>query len=105
MLVEKYIVIGIKHPKDVIIDLTRKNIYDGMNIIDPISVVREQRNDIFVDLFGETFMTKAEAFQRLDEIRWNVKDVMYWSILPIVVDVSIKEARYLKLLKIKKKIK
>jgi hypothetical protein len=103
MLVEKYIVIGIKHPKEVITDVVKQSSYNSL--IDPISVIRENKNDIFVDFFGNIFTTKNEAFQRIQEIQKNVSDVMYWSVLPTVVEVSVQEARYLKLKKLKKRIK
>ena len=103
MLVEKYIVIGIKISTSCVTDITRQNTYVNTNLIDPISVIREQRNDIFVDFDGP-FITKNKAFDRILKIKYNVSNIMYWSVLPVVVDVSIKEARYLKLIKIKKKL-
>ena len=104
MFVEKYLIIGIKYPKDVITDLTRKNIFDKTNIIDPITITRESRNEIFVDNFY-TCNTKSEAFARLNIIQGNIPDIMFWSILPIVVDISVEEARRLKLSKLIKKLK
>ena len=76
MFVEKYLILGIKYPK----------------------------NEIFVDNFYPN-NTKTEAYARLNIIQNNVPDIMYWSILPIVVNVTTKEARRLKLLRINKKIK
>ena len=105
MLVEKYIVIGIKHPREVVTDITKQTSFGTSNLIDPISVIRENKNDIFVDYFGKVFTTKNEAFQRIYEIQKNLPNVMYWSVLPTVVEVSLQEARYLKLKKLKKKIK
>jgi hypothetical protein len=104
MLVEKYIVIGIKYPKDYISDVIKQPSYNGTFIIDPITVVREQRDDIFID-FGGPYITKSKAFDRINVIRWNLGNIRYFSVLPIVTDVSVQEARYLKLLKLNKKLK
>lgn len=103
MLVEKYIIIGIKNPNPCVTDVVKQSGY-GNSLIDPINVIRELRSDIFVDFDGP-FTTKTKALNRLETIRYNVYGVMYWSILPVIVDVSLKEARYLKLSKIKRKTK
>jgi hypothetical protein len=102
MLVEKYIVLGIKQPRDKVVDVVRDQSY-GNNIIDPIRVIKEQSNNIFVD-YG-TYSTKNKALERIDIIRHNVYDVLYWSIFPIVEDVSVLEARHLKLLRINRRLK
>lgn len=102
MLVEKYLIIGIKYSKDVVIDIVKQSSYSN-NLIDPISVMREPREDIFVDYYE--LSTKDKAIKRLIEIRGNVSNVKYWSILPIMIDVPIQEARKLKLMRLNKKLK
>ena len=103
MLVEKYIVVGIKRSRDVITDVIKQSSYDYSLIINPISIIKEPRRDVFVD-FG-SYDTKNQAFDRLNQIYRNVSDVEYWSILPIIEDVAIIKARKLKLMRLTKKIK
>ena len=103
MLVEKYIVVGIKRSRDVITDVIKQSSYDYNLIINPISIIKEPRRDVFVD-FG-SYDTKNQAFDRLNQIYQNVSDVEYWSILPIIEDVPIIKARKLKLMRLTKKIK
>ena len=104
MLVEKYTVIGIKYPKDYISDVIKQPSYNNTFIADPISVIREQRDDIFIDFDGP-YITKSKAFDRINTIRWNFGNIRFWSVLPIVTDVSIQEARKLKLMRLNKKLK
>lgn len=103
MLVEKYIIVGIKQPRDVVTDIVKGSSYEYNLIINPISVIKETREDIFVDYYE--LNTKSKAIERLSEISKNIHDVKYWSILPIMVDVSTEEARFHKLKKLNKKIK
>lgn len=103
MLVEKYIVVGIRRSREVITDVIKQTSYDYNLIINPISVLKEPRRDLFVD-FG-TYDTKSQAFNRLNDIYHNVPDVQYWSILPIIEDVPITKARKLKLSRLTKKLK
>jgi hypothetical protein len=102
MLVEKYLIIGIKYSRDVVIDVVKQSSYSN-NLIDPISVMKEPREDIFVDYYEVS--TKSKAIDRLNEISKNVSNIKYWSILPVMVNVSVEEARFLKLKRLNKKMK
>jgi len=104
MLVEKYIIVGVKHPKEVVTDIIKQSSYDYNVIINPISIIKESKNDVFVDFDGP-FVSKTKAMIRLEEIWRNVSNIAYWSILPVMVNVSTEEARYIKLKRINKKIK
>lgn len=102
MLVEKFIIIGILDQKEVLVDLVKNGGYN--NIIESVNMVKELKNDMIIDFYSP-FNTKSEALKRLSEIYKNKDDVLYWSILPVIVEVSIEEARYLKLSKLVKKLK
>jgi hypothetical protein len=104
MIVEKYIIIGLKYPTPYITDIIKQNYYEN-NLIDSVSVNKDNMNKIFIDEFSNVFNTKIEAMKRLEEIYFNVGEVKYWSILPILVDVPLNEARYLKLNRLIKRIK
>jgi len=103
MLVEKYIVIGIKYPKDVVTNIIKIPTYNS--IIDNVNFIKEPKNDIFVDGFVGPYTKKSDAFKRIENIKNNVSDIMYWSILPVVVEVTFNEARLLKLKKLRNKLK
>ena len=102
MLAEKFIIIGILQGKNEIVDII-KDYSNSNNIIDTVRTVKELKNNIIVD-FNSPFNTKSQALKRLSEIYNNRIDILHWSILPVIVDVSIKEARYLKLIKLRKKL-
>lgn len=103
MLIEKYIIIGIKEPADVVTNIIKIPSYNS--IIDNINFIKEQKYDIFVDIMSYPYINKSDAFKRIEKIKNNVPNIMYWSILPVIVDVSFNEARYLKLKQLKKKLK
>lgn len=64
MIVEKYIITGIKHPTLCVTDILRQNNY-GNNLIDSVSVVRDNINKIFIDDFGGVFNTKEKAIKKI----------------------------------------
>ena len=102
-LIETYLIVGIKHQRETITDIRKQPSYDHNIITDSLSVIREYKNDLFVD-FGE-YGTRESAIKRLENIFYNIPDVKYWSILPIMVYVTTVESRKIKLKKLYKKIK
>jgi predicted phosphoadenosine phosphosulfate sulfurtransferase len=105
MLVEKYIIVGLKDSKDVVTDVVKQNNgYNYNTIIDSVSLIKNPMRDFFVDFDGP-FSTKTKAIDRLNMIYGNISDIKYYSILPVMIHVSLQEARYLKLSRLNKKLK
>jgi hypothetical protein len=100
MLIEKYIIVGIEYSTDIIKDITKAAVYNS--IIDNISIVKQKHHNIFVDEFAGPFTYKSDALKRLENIRNNFYNVVYWSIYPVIVDVTLQELRMIKLKKLKK---
>lgn len=102
MYIEKYQLMGIKYTDSEVTDIlnqSNNNYNSGYNDISislNLQFIKKEKHHIFFPNHTD-FNTRDEAIKYLESNRYIHDDVQFWSILPVLVDVSLEEARLLKI--------
>lgn len=111
MYVEKYKLVTIKYKEEKLSNIIKNDNYNNynynnnntLNINFNLELIREWKHE-FELIDDYIFDTKKDALKTLESIRYNYTNVQHWSILPVLVDVPITEARKLKINNVKENI-
>lgn len=109
MIIEKFILVGIKFEEEYIKDITLVNnsntsYGNNLNIGFDLTLIKEWNNNIFYP-DKKKFMTKQGAINFLEQIKYQYTNVEHWTILNIYEDIlDLMEIRKYKLNKILKRI-